>query len=120
MTRPSHPAPAAPAAHPLPDPRQAWRLPLLTGQRGPAPEPARRPAAEPIRRPATGEGDTLAVDLHAGNWALLASALAAAAVPLAVGDVAMLRRAAKLDPDLVAALARWIDPAGHRPTADDH
>ncbi|MFC8454587.1 hypothetical protein [Kitasatospora sp. NPDC057223] len=55
--------------------------------------------------------DTLQVPVNAGNWMLLADTLADTGVDLAVGDVDALRRTAKLDQDVVEALARWIRSA---------
>jgi hypothetical protein len=51
------------------------------------------------------------VPLNADNWMLLADTLADTGVDLAVGDVDALRRTAKLDQDVVEALARWIRSA---------
>ncbi|MBB4921146.1 hypothetical protein [Kitasatospora kifunensis] len=61
--------------------------------------------------------DTLCTDIAAACWGELATALADARVPLAVGDVTCLRRLAKLDPDLVATIVRWIRTA--RPTSQE-
>ncbi|MDH6135684.1 hypothetical protein P3T37_005101 [Kitasatospora sp. MAA4] len=77
------------------DPREHWCL--------------RLPYAATPRAGAT--LDTLHVPLHVDSWAALATALDDADVPLQLGDVDVLRQAAKLSPDLVHALVRWIRTA---------
>ena len=87
------------------DPRVAW------ARHDPVPAPPRpathRPSPAPTPDTATVQ-DTLQVPVNADNWMLLADTLAHAHIDLAVGDVDALRRTAKLDQDLVKALARWM------------
>ena len=77
------------------DPREHWSL-RLPYAASPAPAPSL---------------DTLHVPLHVDSWAALATALDDADVPLQLGDVDVLRQAAKLSPDLVHTLVRWIRTA---------
>ncbi|WP_035803372.1 hypothetical protein [Kitasatospora mediocidica] len=104
------------ARRPLPDPRENWSLRLPRPQSPPAPASARRTEAAPARTGAALALDTLHVPLHVDSWAALATALDDADVPLQLGDVDVLRQAAKLSPELVRALARWIRTANASPT----
>ncbi|WP_371494047.1 hypothetical protein OG871_03055 [Kitasatospora sp. NBC_00374] len=85
------------------DPRTAWAYPPLPG---PRPDGLRAATAPP-----PSAQDTLAGPEAAGRWADLVRVLDAARVPLALGDTDALRQAAKIDPELLDTLLRWIRTA---------
>ncbi|MFJ1709282.1 hypothetical protein [Kitasatospora sp. NPDC088346] len=112
MVKPADGAPPSPPA----DPRAAWAYPPLPGPARTGPRPQPGPWPRPDRPGAAGAPppaaqDTLAGPDAAGRWADLVRALDAARVPLAVGDTDALRRAAKIDPELLDTLLRWIRTA---------
>ncbi|KRB66418.1 hypothetical protein ASE03_30825 [Kitasatospora sp. Root187] len=86
----------------------------------------RRSPADPretwsLRLPPTADGeqiggkqgadDTLHVLANVESWARLAAVFDEARVPMEVGDVDVMRQAAKLDQELLNVLIRWIRTA---------
>lgn len=81
------------------DPRETWPLRLP-------------PAADGEQTGSVqGVDDTLHVLANVESWARLAAVFDEARVPLEVGDVDVMRQAAKLDRELLDVLIRWIRTA---------